>query len=432
MKDQTNSSAKVDGGGDEEQPAAVISPAPPMANTKLCEYDRKFFQQVIQDAGRWAYGVIAIEVWVLNKDRTHLVRPDYGWWIDPVATDFGQQSKFDRLIDPTNSEYLEPAPLAPGIGLPGLLWSMVREDNAAATTKRRTLLHNPIGEKLFSGGRLSGNLQGQGVLSSRGSVNGENRYEDQGHSTTRHKGLLSKTVIWHQVQPLCDDPDQPYNPRLQYLAQIGLGWAAGVAFNVGESSGLVMYLARDTCDPRRLQSETNEEYMIHASLVIGAAYALRGPRLDVQKERENERKRASDKLRAKVKMVIQLNKNLDEVVKEEEEGHITSDKPHPHGNVTLQSQREKGPSLWGKAMQKISCWAKKALGAANKAPPPFTWQQTAWTFVGCFLTLSTLTTLNTALVRKYGGFPDGISHSIILGCVTIVLCFGSSVWLAVD
>ena len=40
--------------------------------------------RAIQDAGRWAYGTVLIEVWVLNDDRTQLIRPPGGFWLDPV------------------------------------------------------------------------------------------------------------------------------------------------------------------------------------------------------------------------------------------------------------------------------------------------------------------------------------------------------------
>jgi hypothetical protein len=42
-------------------------------------YDNEFFHRVIEDAGRWAFGVIFVEVWVLNETRTHLFRPENGW-----------------------------------------------------------------------------------------------------------------------------------------------------------------------------------------------------------------------------------------------------------------------------------------------------------------------------------------------------------------
>jgi hypothetical protein len=70
--------------------------------------------------------------------------------------------------------------------------------------------------------------------------------------------------------------DQPWNPRLQLLAELGLGWAAAVPFNLHGDQGIVVYCARDEVDMGRLQSDDNESYLIAATDLIGAAYALRG------------------------------------------------------------------------------------------------------------------------------------------------------------
>jgi len=71
-------------------------------------------------------------------------------------------------------------------------------------------------------------------------------------------------------------PDQPWNPRLQLLSELGLGWAAAVPFNLHGDQGIVVYCARNGVDMDRLQSDDNESYLIAATDLIGSAYALRG------------------------------------------------------------------------------------------------------------------------------------------------------------
>jgi hypothetical protein len=97
----------------------------PPTNLPKSDYDTEFFEHVVADSGRWAYGVVMVEVWVMNKHRTHLERPEGGLWIDPVVRDYGQENntKFQRLMDPTLDDYFPPIPKAPGVGIPGVLWA---------------------------------------------------------------------------------------------------------------------------------------------------------------------------------------------------------------------------------------------------------------------------------------------------------------------
>jgi hypothetical protein len=97
------------------------------------DYDTEFLERIVADAGRWAYGVVLVEVWVMNEHRTQLERPPGGFWVDPVARDYGQDNnlKFQRLIDPTCADYFPPLPQAPGVGIPGALWSQATRGNVA-------------------------------------------------------------------------------------------------------------------------------------------------------------------------------------------------------------------------------------------------------------------------------------------------------------
>ena len=69
----------------------------------------------------------------MNHTRTHLVRPEGGFWVDQVSVDYGQNnnSKFQRLIDPSLNDYFPPTPRAPGVGIPGMLWTQASRGNVA-------------------------------------------------------------------------------------------------------------------------------------------------------------------------------------------------------------------------------------------------------------------------------------------------------------
>jgi HPP family len=97
----------------------------------ISDFDTRFFHQVVQDAGRWAFGVVMVEVWVMNENRTHLFRPVGGLWVDPLAHDYGSNDKFARILDPQREDFFKALPFAPGVGLPGILWAEGREGNAA-------------------------------------------------------------------------------------------------------------------------------------------------------------------------------------------------------------------------------------------------------------------------------------------------------------
>ena len=97
----------------------------------MSNFDAAFFHQCVQDSGRWAYGVVMVEVWVMNEDKTHLFRPVGGLWVDPLAHDYGSNDKFARILDPNHEGFFKALPFSPGIGLPGILWAEGREGNVA-------------------------------------------------------------------------------------------------------------------------------------------------------------------------------------------------------------------------------------------------------------------------------------------------------------
>lgn len=59
--------------------------------------------------------------------------------------------------------------------------------------------------------------------------------------------IIPKRVIWRVVEPIANDPDQPYNLRLQLAVQAGVGLAAGVKYHFRDTRGLVVYMARGGC-----------------------------------------------------------------------------------------------------------------------------------------------------------------------------------------
>jgi hypothetical protein len=111
------------------------------------ETDESRLSRAVRDAGRYADGIAAVEVWIL--DDIHLVRPDGGWWRDPNFEALDEDA-LDRIEDQERDDYVVPPPQLPGTGLAGGLWTADESHDLVATT--RTFLfgtrhHNTEEEK---------------------------------------------------------------------------------------------------------------------------------------------------------------------------------------------------------------------------------------------------------------------------------------------
>jgi hypothetical protein len=96
------------------------------------ETDESRLSRAVSDAGRYADGIAAVEVWML--DELHLVQPDGGWWRDPNF-EANDEEALDRIEDKERDDYVAPPPQLPGTGLAGGLWTVVESDNLAETTR---------------------------------------------------------------------------------------------------------------------------------------------------------------------------------------------------------------------------------------------------------------------------------------------------------
>mmetsp|Transcript_2108 Transcript_2108/g.4619 ORF Transcript_2108/g.4619 Transcript_2108/m.4619 type:complete len:362 (-) Transcript_2108:97-1182(-) len=184
-------------------------------------------------------------------------------------------------------------------------------------------------------------------------------------------------VVWREVVPLTEDPDQPFNLRLKLAAQAGIGLAAGVRFHFRGTQGLVLYMARGTTDINKLKSETNEQYLLSATDVIGSIVCLRNPRRDCLAERRQAREATRRRLRNKMLAVIRLG---DEDIPS---SNISSSMDSRRSAYSLASFQKKTLSI----KKRIIMAARKWKGANNDPPPPFSNVEALWTFAGCFLTI---------------------------------------------
>ena len=294
-----------------------------------------------------------------------LFSPD-GWWAEPAC--LSSNEALARLTDPSRADYVPALPLCPGEGLPGLLWA-----------------------------EASG---GQGGLSRMTSLISPDIEVGESRTYTKLR-TNSNRIIWRDVRQLALDPDQPWNPRLQLFMQLELGYAAAVPFDFNRRQGLVIYVARSNVDGSRLQADTNQEYLQSASDLIGAAFALRGPRHKVEVERRKELHSALRRVKNRILTLTAMNMSLAECVKEEEKKNRKSMNTQLN-EMSAEKSKNTMSRFFRLIVEKAASSIKKAKGGCATPPPSFVWSESLLTFVGVFLTMMTVTGMNTAINNNLG------------------------------
>lgn len=330
--------------------------------------DEDLLRRAVADAGRWAFGTVRVEVWVLNDTETQLFQPVGGAWTDPAFRDCLDE-RASRLLDVRHPEYVIPEPRAPGVGLPGALWSALDED-----------------------GRKWGHEQLPGLAG------------------TTNMGQ----IVWRDVNQLAEDPDQPWCPRLKAYAECGIGWACAVPLtqnphHLGNNSkGIVLYMAREGVDRRKLLNSTNETYLRSAALLVGAAHNLRARRQEAMNDRRSELHSAIRRARIKLIALKRMGVDLPQLAEDRHRASLRQAKKFSNHDI-LEELEERTPctpctQLASSLKRKVIITAKKTLGAGTEPPPPFTLRESLWTFSGVLLTLLMVATLNDYLVANHG--PD--------------------------
>jgi hypothetical protein len=191
-----------------------------------------------------------------------------------------------------------------------------------ATHSRQTKIDFQKHRRMVSDGPTSRNVNAAGNDIELGRWNRSWRTPHENHEhRTFHRlkeNVLPSEVRWQEISALAKDPDQPFNPRIQYLEEVcEMGYAAGVPFHIGATEGIVVYMARKTTDKKKLTDPINEDYLTHSSLLIGSAYALRQPRLALQRQRRIESQEVKQRVVAKIRAIRALDRNMKSFVEDE-------------------------------------------------------------------------------------------------------------------
>ena len=225
------------------------------------------------------------------------------------------------------------------------------------------------------------------------------------------------SIVWRKIQSIADDPDQPWNPRLQLLAECGFGYAAAIPFSVLGEEGIVVAITRKSVNMDKLQSETNEAFLMSASQLIGSTFVFRG----LRKEAEDERKELLDACwrRARYKILALRGMGFDlekhaEHQKRAKQAKLARVGKHlslfqPRRDDDFDKQEKLSDAISNRLKQHANdCYSatvttlRKFKGAGVPPPPPGNYTQATWTLVGTFLSLAMLTNLNGYLASTYG------------------------------
>ena len=79
--------------------------------------DESRVYQAAREAGRHAFGVVAVDVWIL--DHGNFLHVPGGFWVNPVFAKRHPSDAMERIVNPHHPNYSPPMPQVPGAGLAG-------------------------------------------------------------------------------------------------------------------------------------------------------------------------------------------------------------------------------------------------------------------------------------------------------------------------
>jgi len=224
--------------------------APPQdspINEELNSY-QYLLKTTSNNIGRNAFGIVAIEVWMLNNRNAKLKCATGAMWRNPY---FETSDLLSQLEDASVEGYLPQTPVMQGMGVAGSLYA-----------------------------------------------------EEMGD-------LSSSTTTWRDLRQLALDPDRPYCPRLQVQAEV-FGLAKGFYYEhrATETSGIVIFFARKTADTGRLSNYTNTKYFRASADLLGSLVSWEKPRDKSISESKESTKAAWARARLKIRTLTYFKMDL--------------------------------------------------------------------------------------------------------------------------
>ena len=178
-----------------------------------------------------AFGVVFTELWILSGDGRHVSRPSGGHWMDPSFVSCVADPERARDVDRNAPD------CAPGVSLAGTMY----------------------------------------VETDRWLTSGE-----------------SRSVHFRQLRSIVDDPFKQLGDdrRIREFVELGIGISASVPCSLGGRRGLALFFSRETANVSKLKDPDNLEFLKASADLMGAAFAIRIPRMKRARKKDLQRREA--------------------------------------------------------------------------------------------------------------------------------------------
>jgi len=241
----------------------------------------------LEDAGRIADGVCAVEVWILdrtskNQGAIMLVQPPGGFWCCPdfIPDDYDALS---RIEDKEKADYEHAHPLLPGTGLGGTLWNeRLHSVEDGDGKKKRNADLGTIQKRKRAMRMLKSKPQLPIYTPMRKSFQSMTNLHanyDSYRSTVAAQAMNSETTstdgfTWRHIESVLADPYQPTFRRLALMEEAGFSKCAGIHFDIQGTEGILLFFANEEIPTSRLNAADNVDCMRAATSLVGSAAAM--------------------------------------------------------------------------------------------------------------------------------------------------------------
>ena len=330
------------------------------------------FTTAIRNAGTNAFGINAIDVWLLNEEDGSFRHAPGGWWRHYAYTgeNAREQTALARIEDGSRPDHVPPTPQIPGAGLAGYFWGLLGTHNAHC--------------------------------------------------------------VWRDVKAITSDPDQPAYPRMQMLEQAGFGKATGVPFDIRGHRGIVLYLTRETASEEQLTEKANDAHLRVSADLIGCLSANAITQEACIGVKQTRTAHTLRRVKAKITVLCAFSsaedrgdgEDDDDDVEAQKIPNFSKKKSSKSFRQSVSNQLRKRTKTFRKsvkesyreglakevisgAKQKAQTTAKKCKGGGLQPPPPMPWWQVWWTFLSVFTTLVILVATDRAILHTGYGIVMG-------------------------
>lgn len=349
--------------------------------------------QALRDTGNFSNGIVAIDVWIMNHNKTALIRPHGAWWRDPNYRPplcMDQEvcmASLRKVDDPTADGYVQPQVLQPGFGIAGHLW--MENCSVSLIKKPMTLLDEDSRREPKA-------LKKMGIISSFGSYHGVgassfhslfgSRKSDDDHRQSRsfsdikdNQSNMKRSIIWNSLHFMSANPHHVPENRLEILLEAGIGQVAGVPFQVPGSSGIVLLFAKTDTDEMTLNDKANVDYLLQCAPFIGSALALSAPTIAT----------LESKCEFKASCLQRILSNLDTKDELSDSNGCQSNDVQKKKLSLSVSENVAGEETEGFFWKNLAMLREKLFENTVKASPPPSMSNTEciWAFCGAFLSL---------------------------------------------